>query len=56
MKELHKKLNLEDLNKNDVDLVNTDVSDDDNLLNYIMLKYKWCVGIANYKLIDSIKK
>lgn len=56
MKELHKKLNLEDLNKNDVDLVNTDVSDDDNLLNYIILKYKWCVGIANYKLIDSIKK
>lgn len=56
MKELHKKLNLEDLNKDDVDLVNTDVADNDNLLNYIILKYKWCVGISNYKLIDSIKK
>lgn len=56
MKELHKKLNLEDLNKDDVDLLNTDVEDNDNLLNYIILKYKWCVGIANYKLIDSIKK
>lgn len=52
MKELHKKLNLEDLNKDDVDLLNTDVEDNDNLLNYIILKYKWCVGIANYKLIN----
>ena len=55
MKELHKKLNLEDLDKDDIDLLNIDVDDDDNMLNYIILKYKWNVGILNYKLIESIK-
>ena len=50
MKELHKKFNLEDMNKYNVDLLNTDVDDGDNLLNYIILKYKWCIGISNYKL------
>ena len=48
MKELHKKLNLEDLDKDDIDLLNIDVDDDDNILNYIILKYKWNVGISNY--------
>lgn len=51
MKELHKKLNLEDLDKDDIDLLNIDVDDDDNILNYIILKYKWNVGISNYKLV-----
>ena len=50
MKILHKELNLEDINNDNVDLLNTDVDDDDNILNYIILKYKWCVGISNYKL------
>uniref|UniRef100_UPI0024B25A94 protein rep n=1 Tax=Thomasclavelia spiroformis TaxID=29348 RepID=UPI0024B25A94 len=52
MKELHKKLNLEDMNSDNVDLIRTDVEDDNNILNYIILKYKWSVGISNYKLIN----
>ena len=55
MKELHKKLNLEDLDKDDIDLLNIDVDDDDNILNYIILKYKWNGGISNYKLIKNIR-
>ena len=51
MKELHKKLNLEDMNSDNVDLIRTDVEDDNNILNYIILKYKWSVGISNYKLL-----
>lgn len=51
MKELHKKLNLEDMNSDNVDLIRTDVEDDNNILNYIILKYKWSVGISNYKLV-----
>lgn len=51
MKELHKKLNLEDLDKDNIDLLNLDINDDDNILNYIILKYKWNVGYKNYELV-----
>lgn len=53
MKEIHKRLNLEDMNDDNVDLIKTDVEDDDIVLNYIILKYKWCVGISNYKLVSK---
>lgn len=50
MKILHKELNLDDMNNDNVDLLNIDVDNDNIVLNYIILKYKWCVGISNYKL------
>lgn len=54
-KEFHKKLNLEDMNSENIDLVHTDIEDNDNLLNYIILKYKWNIGIRNYVLIPEEK-
>lgn len=52
-KEYHKKLNLEDMNKDDVDLIKVDVDDNDELLNYIIIKYGWNVGVTNYALIKK---
>ena len=50
-KEYHKKLNLEDTNKEDIDLVNIDTEkEDDSLLTNILLTYKWNVGYKNYIL------
>lgn len=54
-KEFHKKLNLEDMNSENIDLIHTDIEDNDNLLNYIILKYKWNIGIRNYVLIPEEK-
>lgn len=50
MKELHKKLNLEDLNDDKIDLVNTDNEENYEIVNNIILKYKWNVGFKNYVL------
>ena len=52
-KEYHKKLNLEDINKDDIDLIKTNVDDNDELLNYIILKYGWNVGLTNYILTKN---
>lgn len=53
-KELHKKLNLEDMNSDNVNLINTEITNDDSdLLNYIILKYQWNVGLSNYKLVKN---
>ena len=52
-KEYHKKLNFEDINKNDIDLIKTDVDDNDELLNYIIVKYGWNVGLTNYILTKN---
>lgn len=52
-KELHKKLNLEDVNKDNIDLINIDVEEDNVVLNYIILKYKWNVGFNNYFLLKN---
>ena len=50
-KEYHKKLNLEDTNKEDIDLVHIDTEkEDDSLLTNILLTYKWNVGYKNYIL------
>ena len=49
-KEYHKKLNLEDTNKDDVDLINTDVEDNDSIVTDVILKYKWSIGYKNYIL------
>lgn len=53
MKQLHKNLNLEDLNNDDIDLVNTDFEDNDELVNYIILKFRWSVGYKNYILVEE---
>ena len=55
-KEYHKKLNLEDTNKEDIDLVHTDEKDDDSLLTGILLKYQWNIGYKNYILEKTEKK
>ena len=52
-KELHKKLNLEDINDDNIDLIHTDVDDNNKLLNFIILKYKWSVGFRNYVLVQK---
>lgn len=50
-KEYHKKLNLDDITKDDVDLINTDAeTTDDSLATEILLKFKWKVGYNNYIL------
>lgn len=50
-KEYHKKLNLEDTNKEDVDLIHTDTEkEDDSLLTNILTTYKWNIGYKNYIL------
>lgn len=49
-KEYHKKLNLEDLNKDDIDLINTDNDDNDDLLNDDIYIYNWYCGFRNYFL------
>ena len=49
-KEYHKKLNLEDTNKEDIDLVHTDTEQDDSILTGILLKYQWNIGYKNYIL------
>lgn len=57
-KEYHKKLNLEDTNKEDIDLVHTDTEkEDDILLTNIITVYKWNIGYKNYILEKTeIKK
>ena len=50
-KEYHKKLNLDDITKDDVDLINTDAeTTDESLATEILLKFKWTVGYNNYML------
>ena len=50
-KEWHKKLNLEDTNKEDIDLINTDTEkEDDSILTNIITKFNWNVGYKNYIL------
>lgn len=50
-KELHKKLNLEDINKDDINLIKLD-DKEENILNYIIVKCKWSVGLSNYILLE----
>lgn len=52
-KEYHKKLNLEDLNKDDIDLVNTDNQEEDDTLNDIIYRYNWYCGFKNYFLVKN---
>lgn len=50
-KDYHKKLNLEDTNKEDLDLIHTDTEkEDDSLLTNILTTYKWNIGYKNYIL------
>ena len=50
-KELHKKLNLEDINKDDINLIKLD-DKEENILNYIIVKCKWSVGLSNYIILE----
>ena len=50
-KELHKKLNLEDINKDDINLIKLD-DKEENILNYIIVKCKWNVGLSNYIILE----
>ena len=50
-KELHKKLNLEDINKDDINLIKLD-DKEENILNYIIVKCKWSVGLFNYIILE----
>ena len=52
IKILHKKLNLDSLSDNDIDLINVNFNKNDNILNYIILKFKWNIGFTNYILIN----
>lgn len=55
-KELHSKLNLQDLNSDDVDFVNADLKDkEDTLSKFFIFHFKWNVGLSNYYLIDNNK-
>lgn len=49
-KEYHKKLNLEDMNKDDANLIETSNIDDDSIVTDIILKYNWNIGYKNYIL------
>lgn len=49
-KEFHKKLNLEDMNKDDANLIETSNIDDDSIVTDIILKYNWNIGYKNYIL------
>jgi plasmid rolling circle replication initiator protein Rep len=53
-KEVHKKLNLDDME--DGDLINTDNDEDlrDDLMS-VILRYQWNVGVKNYKLVEIIE-
>ena len=56
-KEYHKKLNLEDMNKEDANLINTDTEkEDDSLTTDILLKYSWNIGYKNYVLVEKTNK
>lgn len=50
-KELHKKLNLEDMNKDNINLINLD-NTEEGILNYIIVKCKWSIGLSNYVILD----
>lgn len=49
-KEYHKKLNLEDAEGENADLVSIDGQTDDNILSDIVLRYGWNLGYRNYIL------
>lgn len=49
-KDYHKKLNLEDLNKDDIDLVNTDKKEIEEKATELILSFNWNVGLKNYYL------
>lgn len=53
-KEVHKKLNLDDME--DGDLINTDNDEDlrDDLMS-VILRYQWNFGIKNYKLVEIVE-
>lgn len=56
-KEYHKKLNLEDMNKEDANLINTDAEkEDDSLVTDIILNFKWNIGYKNYVLEEKTNK
>ena len=55
-KEYHKRLNLEDMNKNNADLISVDGQTDDSLTTDILLKYNWNIGYKNYVLVEKINK
>lgn len=54
-KEYHKKLNLEDTESENADLVSIDGQTDDSILTNIVLKFNWNVGYKNYILVEEIR-
>lgn len=52
-KEIHKKLNLNDVENGD--LIVTDNEEIRNDLTYILLRYNWNLGIRNYKLEEIVE-
>lgn len=49
-KEYHSKLNLEDLNSDNIDLIDTDNDNIENNITELIVRYKWNVGLRNYYL------
>ncbi len=52
-KEYHKKLNLDNPEDENANLVNTETEPIDKLATDIILKYNWHVGYKNYILVKS---
>jgi len=48
LKDEHKRLNLEDLNGDDLNLVNVDGDEVSEEVNYVLERYRWNVGYSNY--------
>jgi len=48
LKDEHKRLNLEDLNDKEIDLINIDGEDVAEEVNYILEHYQWNVGYSDY--------
>jgi len=48
LKDEHKRLNLEDLNSEDLNLVNVDGDEVSDEVNYVFERYQWNVGYSNY--------
>lgn len=49
-KKYHKKLNLDDVDDDNVDLINTDSEEETELTTELILTYRWNVGYKNYIL------
>lgn len=52
-KEYHKKLNLDDPDSENTNLVNTETETTDELTTNIILKYSWHIGYKNYILVKK---